>query len=120
MIPLLWEGTLRVGMSVPAHPQAIERLVGYGYRGWLKPPPPEEGFEDVPGAGGMGHEEVHTQRGRNRSQPLKGGMMNPENGRARIVSRFTFRKLSFEGYGLGIEGLRGAEFMQLWGVTGTT
>mgnify|MGYP001385016458 FL=1 len=47
-------------------------------------------------------------------------MMNPENGRARIVSRFTFRKLSFEGYGLGIEGLRGAEFMQLWGVTGTT
>ena len=73
MIPLLWEGTLRVGMSVPAHPQAIERLVGYGYRGWLKPPPPEEGFEDVPGAGGMGHEEVHTQRGRNRSQPLKGG-----------------------------------------------
>ena len=35
---LLW-----VGMSVPAHPQANEGLVGYGKRGWLKPPPPEEG-----------------------------------------------------------------------------
>ena len=31
-----------VGMSVPAHPQAIEQLVGY--RGWLKPPPPERAY----------------------------------------------------------------------------
>jgi len=30
MLPLLWEGTLWVGMSVLAHPQAIERLVGCG------------------------------------------------------------------------------------------
>ena len=60
-----------------------------------------------------------TRRGKKWEQPRK-GMMNPENGRGRIVARFTFRKLIFEGYGLGIEGLRGAEFMQLWGVTGTT
>lgn len=58
-------------------------------------------------------------RVRNGSQTRK-GMMNPGNGRGRIVAPFTFRKLIFEGYGLGIEGLRGAEFMQLWGVTGTT
>ena len=44
MLPLLWEGTLWVGMSVHDHPRPIERLVGYGNRGWLNPPPPEEGF----------------------------------------------------------------------------
>jgi len=32
----------RVGMSVPAHPQAIELLVVRGYRGWLKPSSPED------------------------------------------------------------------------------
>ena len=30
------------GRASPAHPQSIGRLVGC--RGWLKPPPPEEGF----------------------------------------------------------------------------
>ena len=44
MLPLLWEGTLWVGMSVPAHSQAIELLGGQGKRGWLKPPPPEASF----------------------------------------------------------------------------
>ena len=44
MLPLLWGVLLWVGMSVPAHPQAIERLERQGKRGWLKPPPPEEGF----------------------------------------------------------------------------
>ena len=39
--PATMDGLLRVGMSVPAHPQAIERLGG-GDRGWLKPPPPED------------------------------------------------------------------------------
>ena len=38
---------LWVGMSVPAHPQAVERLVGQGNRGGLKPPSPEEGSLDV-------------------------------------------------------------------------
>ncbi len=42
ILPLLLIGPLRVGMSVPAHPQAIGRLVGYGNRGWLKPPTPED------------------------------------------------------------------------------
>ena len=37
-------GTLWVGMSVPAHPQANDRLGGQGNRGWLKPPTPEEGI----------------------------------------------------------------------------
>ena len=35
MFPLLWDGLLRVGMSVPAHPQAIERLMGYGNKGGI-------------------------------------------------------------------------------------
>ena len=38
------DGLLRVGMSVPAHRHANEGLEGYGNRGWLKPPPPEEGY----------------------------------------------------------------------------
>ena len=45
MLPLLLDGTLRVGMSVPAHPPPCgELLLVRGYRGWLKPPPPEEVF----------------------------------------------------------------------------
>jgi len=55
---LPWNGLLRVGMSVPAHP--LGRINGWwcmGNRGWLKPPPPEERFDrgnDTLGFSGRG------------------------------------------------------------------
>jgi len=49
MLPLLWEGTLRVGRDERPRSSAerMALLMGYGNRGWLKPPPPQEGFVRV-------------------------------------------------------------------------
>ncbi len=72
--PLGGDELLWVGMSVPAHPQAIERLVEYGKRGWLKPPPPEEGSLDViQGKGRQGSPLEGTEKTAGKDAPAASG-----------------------------------------------